>query len=93
MFFCYILECEDGSLYVGVTDDPRRRLEEHNQGRGAAWTAERRPVRLVWTEEHQTLASARQRENQLKRRGRAKKAALVWGALRLRAGQAPAQRA
>jgi putative endonuclease len=50
MFFCYILECSDRSFYVGVTDDPVRRLEEHNQGKGSDWTAQRRPVRLVWTE-------------------------------------------
>jgi predicted GIY-YIG superfamily endonuclease len=88
MFFCYILECCDGSYYVGVSDNPERRLEEHNTGRGSDWTAERRPVKLVWTEEHATLAAARKRENQLKRWGHAKKAKLVRGSPRLRSGQA-----
>ena len=32
MFFCYLLECSDGSFYLGLTDDPERRLREHNEG-------------------------------------------------------------
>ena len=93
MYFCYILECIDRSYYVGVTDDPQRRLQEHNEGKGAEWTAARRPLRVVWTEEHLTLSSARQRENQLKRWSHHKKAALVGGSLRPRSGQAPAESA
>jgi len=88
MFFCYIVECADRSFYVGVTDDPQRRLEEHNQVKGANWTGLRRPVRMAWKEEHETLSSARRRENQLKGWSRAKKASLVSGSLRLRSGQA-----
>ena len=87
MYFCYILECADQSLYVGVTDNPARRLQEHSEGQGAQWTSQRRPVRMVWMEEHKTLSSARQRENQLKGWSRAKKAALIEGSLRLRSGQ------
>jgi len=87
MFFCYILECVDQSFYVGVTDDPAQRVHFHNQGKGSRWTAVRRPVRLVWTEEHPTLSSARKRENQLKRWSHEKKAALVRGSLRPRSGQ------
>jgi len=79
MFYCYILLSSDGSYYVGVSDDPVRRAQEHDQGKGAASTAARRPVRLAWTEEHMTLSSARTRENQLKRWSHAKKAALVGG--------------
>jgi putative endonuclease len=91
MFFCYVLEWSDGSYYVGVTDDPARRLRKHNEGKGADWTAARRPVRLVWTEEHSTLSSARRREYQIKRWSHAKKRALVGGSLRHGSGQAPAQ--
>jgi len=93
MFFCYILECSDGSYYVGVTDQPERRLEEHNQGKGADWTARRRPVKLLWTEEHLTRSSARQRENQLKRWEHSQKAKLVGGSPRLRSGQTHSGRA
>ena len=89
MYFCYMLECADKSLYVGVTENPARRLQEHNEGQGAQWTAQRGSVRMVWMEEHKTLSSARQRENQLKGWSRAKKAALIEGSLRLRSGQGP----
>ncbi len=88
MHFCYILRCADGSFYAGVAEDPERRCLEHNQGKGAAWTSERRPVELVWSEIHESLSSARIRENQLKRWSRAKKAALIGGSPRLRSGQA-----
>lgn len=87
MFFCYILECADGSYYIGVSDDPERRTREHDDGKGSNWTAARRPVRLAWTEPHLTLSSARKRENQLKRWNHAKKAALTGGSPRLRSGQ------
>jgi predicted GIY-YIG superfamily endonuclease len=88
MFYAYILRCSDDSYYVGSSDDPDRRLIEHNQGKGSDWTAARRPVTLVWIEEHPTLSSARQRENQIKRWNREKKDALVGGSLRLRSGRA-----
>jgi putative endonuclease len=64
MHFCYILECSDGSFYVGMTDDHQQRVQEHNSGKGAEWTAARRPVKLVWNEQRPTLSSARKRENQ-----------------------------
>src|SRR5579862_1853827 len=60
MFYAYILRYSDNSYYVGSSDDPDRRLIEHNRGKGSDWTAARRPVALVWTEEHSTLSSARQ---------------------------------
>jgi predicted GIY-YIG superfamily endonuclease len=57
MFYAYILKCSDDSYYVGSSDDPDRRLIEHNQGKGSDWTAARRPVAIVWIEEHATLSS------------------------------------
>jgi putative endonuclease len=88
MHYCYILRCADGSFYVGVAEDPERRCREHNQGKGALWTAGRLPVEIVWTESHDSLSSARKREVQLKGWSRNKKAALIGGSLRLRSGQA-----
>lgn len=76
-YHVYILECSDGSLYVGSTHDLTSRVAAHNAGRGAAWTATRRPVRLVWHEEHESETAAVKRENKIKRWSRLKKAALI----------------
>lgn len=46
-WFLYVLECADGTMYTGITDHLERRLASHNTGRGAAYTAARRPVKLI----------------------------------------------
>jgi putative endonuclease len=43
MPWTYILECADGSFYVGSTRDLEERVEQHNTGHGAAYTRRRRP--------------------------------------------------
>jgi len=80
-FYVYILRCADGSLYVGHTRDLEGRLNVHNDGRGALWTACRRPVELVYHEELPTEADAIARERQLKRWTHAKKLSLINGDL------------
>lgn len=79
MRYVYILHCADDSLYIGETDDVAGRVARHNDGRGCAFTARRRPVTLVYAEEYATRDAAGQRERQLKRWTRAKKEALVAG--------------
>jgi len=75
--FTYILECADGTLYVGWTTDLERRLRAHNAGQGGRYTRGRRPVRLAYFEEHSTRQEARQREAVLRRLPRTKKLRLV----------------
>jgi putative endonuclease len=76
-YFCYILECSDGSYYTGWSTDPQRRLREHNAGRGARYTRSHRPVQLVYVEQVADLAAALRRERAIKALPRAKKNALV----------------
>jgi len=78
-FFVYILECADGTLYVGHTSDLDNRVRTHNEGKGAVWTACRLPVKLVCHEPHASKDLAIQRELQLKRWTHDKKRALVNG--------------
>ena len=78
-FFVYILECSDGTLYVGSTSDPDQRVTRHNDGLGARHTAVRGPSRIAYCESHDTLTAARRREIQLKHWSRAKKQALIAG--------------
>jgi putative endonuclease len=77
MWFCYLLECSDSSYYVGITKNLESRVSEHNAGRGSAYTAARRPVRLLWYEEHETRSSATKRERAIKRWRRTRKEALI----------------
>jgi putative endonuclease len=63
--YTYVLLCADGDLYIGSTDDLRRRLTQHTSGYVAA-TAPRRPVQLVYYEACLSLEAARAREKQLK---------------------------
>ena len=77
MYFVYIVRCTDGSLYTGYARDPWARIRAHNAGRGARYTSGRRPVRLVYSEQFETLSAALKREYELKHWPRAKKQALV----------------
>jgi putative endonuclease len=77
-FYCYIVECADGSFYTGWATDPRRREHEHNHTiKGARYTRTRRPVRLVYVEPQPDRSTAMRREIQLKRLPHAKKRALA----------------
>lgn len=69
MPWMYILECNDGSYYVGSTTNLERR--EHNQGFGAKYTARRLPVKLVYSEECSSIVEAYRREKQVHGWGRA----------------------
>ncbi len=82
MHFVYILRCADGSLYTGYARDPVGREAVHNRGRGARYTAGRRPVRLVYSEGFESAADALRREHQLKRWRRGRKEDLIAGATR-----------
>ncbi len=77
MYFVYILECADSTLYVGSTNNIEKRLHEHNALKsGAHYTKIRRPVVLKYTEELPSLSDARKREAEIKSWPRSKKLAL-----------------
>ena len=79
MPWMYILQCADGSYYVGSTVDLERRLREHNEGKGAKYTARRRPVKLVYSAEFPDVAQAYAVEKQVQGWSRAKREALIRG--------------
>ena len=83
MYFVYILQCRDGSYYVGSTQNVAERLEVHRSGKGPAFTARRLPVRLAHQESFATLEEAVRREKQWKGWSRAKKEALISRDLKL----------
>jgi putative endonuclease len=73
----YILRCADGTLYTGITTDPCRRVEQHNAGVGARYTAARGPVTLAYCETAPDRSSAARRESAIKKLGRAEKLDLI----------------
>ncbi len=78
MYFTYILECTDKSLYVGCTNNLEKRLEQHNNSKsGAHYTKIRRPVTLKYYEKFKTLKKGRQREAEIKSWRREKKLKLI----------------
>ena len=77
MYFAYLLQCADGTLYGGYTTDLQKRLAAHNSGKGAKYTRARLPVELVYWEECPSKEEAMSREWHLKRLTRAQKLALI----------------
>lgn len=76
--YVYIVECKDGSLYTGCSNNPERRLIEHNTSkRGAKSIRGKLPVKLVYTEKCLSIREALKREKEIKRWSRTKKLVLV----------------
>ena len=77
-YFVYMLECNDGTLYTGITKDIVKRLDEHNtKDKGAKYTKARRPVKLLYEEKSENRSSASKREYRIKKLTRLKKLALI----------------
>lgn len=78
MYYLYILECSDLSLYTGITVDLDRRVLEHNTAKiGAKYTKARRPVRLVYSKKFRNRSLASKAEMKIKKLSRQQKLELV----------------
>jgi putative endonuclease len=74
MWYVYILECADKSLYTGITNDLKRRIDEHNNSKlGAKYTRGRRPVKLVYSKRTKDKIGALREEYRLKKLSRQEK--------------------
>jgi putative endonuclease len=74
MWYVYILECSDKTLYTGLTNDLKRRVTEHNNSKlGAKYTRGRRPVKLVYSKRIKDKARALQEEYRIKKLSRQEK--------------------
>ena len=78
-FWTYLLRCADGSYYAGHTDDIDDRMAQHVTGALGGYTARRRPIELVWSDQFETRDEAFDAERKLKGWSRAKKEALIAG--------------
>lgn len=77
-WFLYVLECNDGSFYTGITNNMDRRLQAHQDGRASKFTRTRRPVKLLYQEPCAGRTAALVRECAVKSLPRKKKEELVW---------------
>jgi putative endonuclease len=78
-WFLYLLECEDGSVYTGITKDVEARMAKHASGNGARYTRARKPVALLASFELVDHSSALRAEYWVKRLPAAQKRALAAG--------------
>jgi putative endonuclease len=76
-YYCYIVECADGTFYTGWSTDPQRRVKVHNQGKGAKYTRMRGPVTLRYIEEQPDHSTALKREREIKTYTHDRKKALI----------------
>ncbi|OBR91775.1 MULTISPECIES: GIY-YIG nuclease family protein [Clostridium] len=77
MNYVYILECSDGTLYTGYTNDLDKRISTHNKGKGAKYTRGRLPVKLIYFEEYDSKSEALRREFTIKKMTRQSKLHLI----------------
>ena len=79
MYYVYIVQCADDTLYTGIATELERRIDEHNHSdKGAKYTRVRRPVTLVYSEEYPDRSTASKREYEIKKKmSRADKLKLI----------------
>jgi putative endonuclease len=77
MYYVYLLECKDKSIYTGITTDVARRFKEHKNGKGGHYTSSREVVRILYTERFKTRGKALKREYEIKSWPRTKKLNLI----------------
>lgn len=78
MYYLYIVECSDQTLYSGITVDLDRRIVEHNSSKlGSKYTRSRRPVKLVYSKKYRSRSAASKAESKIKKLSRQDKLDLL----------------
>jgi putative endonuclease len=77
MYYVYLMRCEDGSIYTGITNDLARRFREHREGTGGHYTRSHKVTKIVHTEEFKTRSEALEREAEIKSWRRERKLKLI----------------
>jgi len=82
-WFVYLLECDDGTFYTGITNDLEARIDTHNEGKGAKYTRGRTPVKLKIYFEFEDRSEASKVEYLIKELSRKQKEELISGKIPL----------
>ena len=77
MYYVYLLECADKSIYTGITNDLEHRLKQHRAGSASKYTRAKKALRIMYSEKHANRGAALQREAQIKHWPRQKKLDLI----------------
>mgnify|MGYP001581262957 FL=1 len=77
MYFVYLIQCQDGSIYTGITTDLERRFKEHKGKAGGHYTRAHKVEKILYTEKYPTRSEALKRESQIKKLRREKKLKLI----------------
>ena len=78
IWYLYVVQCSDNTLYTGITTDISRRIHEHNEtSKGAKYTRSRRPVEEVYREMHENRSEASKAEACFKKLTRKKKLSII----------------
>ena len=76
-YFFYLARCNDDTLYAGHCKEVQIREEKHNHGTGAKYTRARRPIKIVYSEKHNSRSEAAKREYEVKQWPKQKKEDLI----------------
>ena len=76
-WYVYMLICDDNTIYTGITNDLKKRFENHISGKGAKYLRGRKPLEIVYTENFQNRSMATKREIEIKKLNRRKKESLI----------------
>lgn len=77
MYYVYLIQCEDGSIYAGITTDLERRFKEHEGKAGGHYTRAHKVEKILYAEKYPTRSEALKRESQIKKLRRKEKLKLV----------------
>ena len=77
IYYTYLARCHDDTLYTGYCTNIKQREQKHNQGEGAKYTRQRRPIKIIYWEEYDTIVAAMRREKEIKKWRREKKMILI----------------
>jgi len=77
MYFVYLVQCSDNTIYTGITNDLERRFNEHKNKKGGHYTSSRNVEKIIYTEEFATKSEALKREAEIKSWRREKKLRLI----------------
>ena len=77
MWFVYLIQCRDNSIYTGITNDLEKRFKHHKEGKGGRYTRNHKPIKILYSEQFETKSDALKREIQIKGWRKEKKINLV----------------